>query len=214
MIIEKTKNNQVTIYGKIVSGFQFSHGAYGKKYFMVNVDICRLNGNVDCIPVMVSEELVDTSKNFTGQCVYAAGEFRSYNWYDGNKRHLKLNVFAKKMVADGLDRDGLAWNAIFLDGYVCRQPVYRITPRGYAIADLLVAVNRPYGSTDYIPCICWGYHAQLAVGFGVSSHIKIWGRIQSREYLKKRNETETEKRVAYEVSINKLEYVDDKKAAS
>lgn len=209
-----SKNNQVTICGKVVSGFRFSYEAYGKKYYMVDVDIRRLSGNVDCIPVMISEELADTSKNLIGQCVYVAGEFRSYNQYDGNKRRLKLNVFAKKMVADGLEWDSLEGNAIFLDGYVCRQPVYRITPRGYAIADLLVAVNRPYGRSDYIPCICWGYHAQLAAGFGVSSHIKIWGRIQSREYLKKLNETETEKRVAYEVSINRLEYVDDKKAAS
>lgn len=214
MIKEKIKNNHVTICGKIVSGFRFSHEAYGKKYYMMDVDICRLSGNVDCIPVMISEELADTSKNLTGQCVYAVGEFRSYSWYDGNKNRLKLNVFAKKMALDGLEWDGLPGNAVLLDGYVCRQPVYRITPRGYAIADLLVAVNRSYGSSDYIPCICWGYNARFAASFGAGSHIKIWGRIQSREYLKKLNETETEKRTAYEVSVNRLEYADDKKAVS
>lgn len=214
MIKEKYKNNQVTICGKAVSDFQFSHEAYGKKYYMVNVDIRRLSEHVDCIPVLVSEELADTSKNLTNQCIHVAGEFRSYNRYDGTKSSLKLNVLAKKMAADVPEWDVLAKNAIFLDGFVCRQPVYRITPCGYAIADLLVAVNRPYGSSDYIPCICWGYNAQTAAGFGVGSHIKIWGRIQSREYLKRLNEIKTEKRVAYEVSINKLEYVDDRKAAS
>ncbi len=105
---------------------------------MVDVDIRRLSGNVDCIPVMVPEELADTSKDLTGRCIYVAGEFRSYNRHDGNKSRLKLNVYAKKMVADRLEWDGLAGNAIFLDGYVCRMPVYRITPGGYAITDLLL----------------------------------------------------------------------------
>ncbi len=99
----------------------------------------------------------------------------------------------------------MAENTIFLDGYVCWMPVYRITSRGFAVTDLLVAANRPYGKADYIPCICWGSTAWLAAGFGVGSHIRSWGRIQSREYLKKLNETETVRRVAYEVSINKLE---------
>lgn len=214
MIREKVKNNQVIICGEVVSGFRFSHEAYGKKYYMADVDIRRLSGNVDCIPVMLSEELADPSKDLTGRCVYIAGEFRSYNQYDGNKSRLKLYVFAKKIAAEGTERDGLDENVIFLDGYVCKQPIYWITPCGYAIADLLVAVNRPYGSSDYIPCICWGYHAKFAAGLGVGSHIKIWGRIQSRGYLKMLNETAAEERVAYEVSINRLEYAEDKKAVS
>lgn len=184
MIKEKIKNNQVNICGKIVSDFRLSHEAYGKRYYMAYVGIRRLSDNADCIPVMISEELADTSKKLTGQCVCVDGELRSCNRYDGNKRRLKLNVLAKKMVADGLEGDDLMENAIFLDGYVCRQPVYRMTPRGYDIADLLIAVNRPYGRADYIPCICWGNNAQSVAGFGVGTHIKIEGRIQSRKYLK------------------------------
>ena len=99
-------------------------------------------------------------------------------------------------------------NQIFLDGYICKEPVYRKTPLGREIADLLVAVNRPYGKSDYIPCIAWGRNARYASGFGVGTRILIWGRVQSREYTKKVSETECEKRVAYEVSVSKLECAD------
>ena len=101
-------------------------------------------------------------------------------------------------------------NQIFLDGYICKEPIYRKTPLGREIADLLIAVNRSYGKSDYIPCICWGRNARFASSFIVGSHVQIWGRIQSREYVKKLNELETEKRVAYEVSVSKIEYLDDK----
>ena len=211
MIKEEYRNNRVTILGKIVSDFQFSHEVYGEKFYTVDVAIRRLSDNVDCIPVMISGELADTSKNLTGQGIYVDGQFRSYNQYDGNKNRLKLNVLAKKWRQ--MEWDDMAGNTIFLDGYVCKVPVYRKTPLGCTIADLLVAVNRPYGRADYIPCICWGCNAQFAAGFGVGSHIRSWGRIQSREYMKKLNEIKTEKRIAYEVSINKLEYADDKNAA-
>ena len=99
-------------------------------------------------------------------------------------------------------------NQIYLDGYICKPPVYRKTPLGREIADLLLAVNRPYGKSDYIPCICWGRNARYASAFQVGGHVMIWGRIQSREYIKRLSEEESEKRVAYEVSVSKLEYVD------
>lgn len=123
MIKEEYRNNHVTVLGKIVSDFQFSHEAYGEKFYTVDVAIRRLSDNVDCIPVMISGELADTSKNLTGQSIYVDGQFRSYNQYDGNKNHLKLNVLAKKWRQ--MEWDDIAGNTIFLDGYVCRVPVYR-----------------------------------------------------------------------------------------
>ena len=104
--------------------------------------------------------------------------------------------------------DGVRPNQIVLDGFICKQPVYRMTPLGREIADLLLAVNRPYVKSDYIPCICWGRNARYASAFEVGGHVLIWGRIQSREYMKRISENETEKRIAYEVSVSKLEYVE------
>lgn len=105
-------------------------------------------------------------------------------------------------------RNENAANQIFLDGFICKESVYRKTPLGREIADLLVAVNRSYGKSDYIPCICWGRNARFASGFEVGSHVQIWGRIQSREYMKKLSEEESEKRIAYEISVSKLEYLE------
>ncbi len=139
--------------GIIMSGFRFSHEAYGDKFYLVDVAIRRQSDNVDCIPVMISEGMADTSKNLTGQCVHVAGQFRSYNKHEGNKSRLELVVFAKELVVEGLEWEDMAENTIFQDGYVCRMPVYRITPRGFAVTDLLVAANRPYGKADYIPCL-------------------------------------------------------------
>ena len=137
--------------------------------------------------------------------VEAIGQFRSYNRHEGVKNRLVLSVFVREINFMEEFTDYTKTNQIFLDGYICKEPIYRKTPLGREIADLLLAVNRPYGKSDYIPCIAWGRNARFASGFEVGTRVRVWGRVQSREYTKKLSETECEKRVAYEVSISKLE---------
>ena len=202
------ENNQVSIIGEIVSGFQYSHEVYGEGFYMVEVSVSRLSDFVDYIPVMVSERLIDVKEDYTGQYIYVNGQFRSYNRHEEHKNRLVLSVFARELEFLEEASEENASNQIFLDGYVCKETVYRKTPLGREIADLLVAVNRSYGKSDYIPCICWGRNARFASGFEVGSHVQIWGRIQSREYVKKISETEVEKRTAYEVSVSKIEFIE------
>ncbi len=201
-------NNQVTIAGEVVSEFTFSHEVYGEHFYIVNIAVCRLSNSYDVIPVMVSERLIDVTSDYRGCVLQVSGQFRSYNRHEENRNRLVLSVFAREAVlASQEDEDEQNPNHIFLDGYVCKHPVYRKTPLGREIADVLLAVNRPYSKSDYIPCICWGRNARFADKFEVGSHIQIWGRIQSREYQKKIAEDQYEKRVAYEVSVSKLEYI-------
>lgn len=200
-------NNQVTIAGEVVSDFVFSHEVYGEHFYVVNIAVCRLSNSFDVIPVMVSERLMDVNADYKGCTLQASGQFRSYNRHEESRNRLVLSVFAREVSLVEPEEDDQNPNYIFLDGYVCKHPVYRKTPLGREIADVLLAVNRPYGKSDYIPCICWGRNARFADKFEVGSHIQIWGRIQSREYQKKIGEEQYEKRVAYEVSVSKLEYI-------
>jgi len=203
-------NNQVTIAGEVVSEFTFSHEVYGEHFYIVNIAVCRLSNSYDVIPVMVSERLIDVTSDYRGCVLQVSGQFRSYNRHEENRNRLVLSVFAREAVlASQEDEDEQNPNHIFLDGYVCKHPVYRKTPLGREIADLLLAVNRPYGKSDYIPCICWGRNARYAEHFKVGERCAIWGRIQSREYMKKLDEEHVEKRVAFEVSVSKLELLDE-----
>ena len=199
------ENNQVTIMGEIASPFTFSHEVYGEGFYMVDVNVKRLSNSEDRIPLMISERLIDVTQDYTGEFIMVSGQFRSYNRHDEQKNRLVLSVFVREAEFIDEELDGAKTNNIFLDGYICKLPVYRKTPLGREIADLLLAVNRPYGKSDYIPCICWGRNARFEVG----EHVQIIGRIQSREYIKKLTETETEKRTAYEVSVSKLECLED-----
>ena len=199
------ENNQVTIMGEIVTPFTFSHEVFGEGFYMVEVSVRRLSNSQDQIPVMVSERLIDVSQDYTGEFIMVSGQFRSYNRHDEVKNRLVLSVFAREIEFVEEELDGAKTNNILLDGYICKLPVYRKTPLGREIADLLLAVNRPYGKSDYIPCICWGRNARYASSFEVGEHVHITGRIQSREYVKKLTEERTERRVAYEVSVSKLE---------
>ena len=203
------ENNQVIIAGEIVSGFTFSHEVYGEGFYMVEVAVNRLSNYADYIPVMVSERLIDVTENYEGQYISVVGQFRSYNRHEEKKNRLVLSVFAREIEFTGEPGEDVKSNQIFLDGYICKEPIYRKTPLGREIADLLIAVNRSYGKSDYIPCICWGRNARYAAGFAVGEHVQIWGRIQSREYVKKLNEFETEKRIAYEVSVSKIDCIED-----
>ena len=203
------ENNKVSVIGEIVSDFSFSHEVFGEGFYMVDVAVSRLSQQADVIPLMISERLVDVSQDYRGQTVEAIGQFRSYNRHEGVKNRLMLSVFVREIHFIEAFTDYTKTNQIFLAGYICKLPIYRKTPLGREIADLLLAVNRPYGKSDYIPCISWGRNARYAAGFTVGTRVRIWGRVQSREYTKKLSDTECEKRVAYEVSISKLECGDD-----
>jgi len=202
-------NNQVSLSGRIVSPFRFSHEVFGEGFYLFDLSVGRLSDSCDVIPVMASERLLDIHGDQIGKFAEINGQFRSYNYHSENKNRLLLSVFAREIALTDDESDTAKPNSIFLDGYVCKKPIYRKTPLGREIADLLLAVNRPYGKSDYIPCICWGRNARFADSFSVGGHVQLWGRIQSREYQKKLSETEIEKRIAYEVSVSKLDYLED-----
>ena len=203
---EKTiENNKVSVIGKIVSPFTFSHEVFGEGFYLVDLSVSRLSEQADIIPLMISERLIDVTKNYEGCTVEAIGQFRSYNRHEGAKNRLVLSAFVREVNFLPEFTDYTKTNQIFLDGYICKEPIYRKTPLGREIADILLAVNRPYGKSDYIPCIAWGRNARYASGFAVGTRVCIWGRVQSREYTKKLSDVECEKRVAYEVSVSKLE---------
>ena len=199
------ENNQVTIMGKVATEFSFSHEVFGEGFYMVEVEVKRLSNSEDRIPLMISERLIDVTQDYTGEYIMVHGQFRSYNRHEEQKNRLVLSVFVREISFMEEEPDGTKTNSIWLDGYICKETIYRKTPLGREIADLLLAVNRPYGKSDYIPCICWGRNARYASGFEVGEHVQLLGRIQSREYVKRISDTETEKRVAYEVSVSKLE---------
>ena len=203
------ENNQVTVMGEIVSNFTYSHEIFGEGFYMVDVKVQRLSESFDIIPVMVSERLIDVHGDYKGMMICVDGQFRSYNRHEERRNRLVLSVFAREVeFIDSLEESAKS-NMIFLDGYICKEPIYRKTPLGREIADLLLAVNRPYGKSDYIPCICWGRNARYASTFKVGERCSIWGRIQSREYMKKLDEENVERRVAFEVSVSKLELVEE-----
>lgn len=199
------ENNQVTVMGEVVSGFTYSHEIFGEGFYMVDVKVQRLSESYDVIPVMVSERLMDVNEDYTGRLLCVNGQFRSYNRHEERKNRLVLSVFAREVEFISEVGESSKTNQIYMDGYICKEPIYRKTPLGREIADLLLAVNRPYGKSDYIPCICWGRNARYANHFKVGERCAVWGRIQSREYMKKLDEEHVEKRIAFEVSVSKLE---------
>ena len=203
------ENNQVTVMGEIVSGFSYSHEIYGEGFYMVDIRCKRLSESFDIIPVMVSERLMDVTADYVGELICINGQFRSYNRHEERKNRLVLSVFAREVSFIEEMEESSKTNQIFLDAYICKEPIYRKTPLGREIDDLLLEVNRPYGKSDYIPCICWGRNARYASGFGVGERCAVWGRIQSREYMKKLDEENVERRVAFEVSVSKLERMEE-----
>ena len=199
-----TDNNLVTVSGEIISKGEFNHEVYGEKFYLYYLSVQRLSDSSDTIPLIVSERLVDLENLQIGTKVSVVGQFRSYNRHEDNKNRLILSVFVREMYwqEEGTHDD----NKIELSGFVCKAPIYRKTPLGREICDLLIAVNRPYGKSDYIPCICWGRNARFANSLKVGDEITTYGRIQSRTYLKKidGNPDNTEERTAYEVSVSKI----------
>ena len=194
--------------GEIVSNFEFSHEIFGEGFYMVDVKVPRLSDSSDIIPLMVSERLIDVGEEYQGLNIMVQGQFRSYNRHEERKNRLVLSVFAREIEFVDETPESSKTNQIYLDGYICKEPIYRKTPLGREIADLLLAVNRPYGKSDYIPGICWGRNARYASSFKVGERCGVWGRIQSREYMKKLDDENVERRVAFEVSVSKLELME------
>ena len=198
-------NNQVTIVGIVDSEFKYSHEVFGEGFYIVEVVVQRLSNMVDRIPLMISERLIDVTQDYMGKTLEAHGQFRSYNKHEEGRNRLVLSVFVREVEVLEEAEENVKPNSVFLDGYICKQPVYRMTPLGREIADLLLAVNRPYGKSDYLPCICWGRNARFAGKLEVGTHIYLWGRIQSRDYQKHIENDQIETRTVYEVSAERME---------
>lgn len=200
------ENNFVKLGGTVASTLEVSHEIYGEKFYRFYIEIDRLSGMADRIPVIISERLIDVDEFEIGKVIYIEGQYRSYNQMTENgKSKLILSVFVKDIETENLDEKTKTINELTLVGCICKPPIYRKTPLGRDIADILVAVNRAYNKSDYIPCILWGRNAKFCQSLGIGTNIRLEGRIQSREYEKKYEDGTVEKRVAYEVSVSKFE---------
>ena len=207
-IMENSKtaeNNLVSLSGIISEECVFSHEVYGEGFYIFKMEVKRLSDNEDILPITVSDRLLDVTSLKKGMNVCVKGQLRSYNHYSSKKNKLILTTFAREIIME--PDPGQNPNEIFLNGFVCKAPVYRTTPFGREISDLLIAVNPNYGKSDYIPCIAWGRNAKFAGSLDVGSNDELWGRIQSRVYQKRIDEEMTEERTAYEVSLSKIELV-------
>ena len=198
-------NNKAEIVGKICSDFIFSHEVYGEVFYIFTVSLPRLSDCVDHINIIASDRLIYDCEYHIGDKVLVSGQFRSYNNYNDSGSRLVLTLFAKSISLAGEDESYI--NEIILNGFVCKPPVYRTTPFGREITDLLLAVNRSHNKSDYIPCITWGRNAKFAQTLSVGDRIIVTGRMQSRDYQKKLSETEAITKTAYEISVSKLELV-------
>lgn len=212
MITNYTENNYLVLIGNIVSDKTFSHEIYGESFYLFNLEVPRLSGNEDIIPITISERLIANFDLSIGKKVVVEGQFRSYNSYQNERNRLVLTVFAKDIIEykeEQEEKEKIS-NEVVLNGYICKKPIYRQTPFGREIADILLAVNRAYNKSDYIPCIAWGRNARFCENMEVGTEVKIVGRVQSRTYEKKFDDGRVEQRVAYEVSIGSLEVIDKK----
>ena len=196
-------NNKIFLEGKVISELEFSHEMYGEGFYSFNLEVMRLSDSVDHLNITVSERLLNDVEISIGKEVIVEGQLRSYNKFIDGSNKLILTVFARN-IQPCIEKSKNP-NEIYLDGYICKEPVYRTTPFGREIADLLLAINRAYNKSDYIPTIAWGRNSRFCKSLNVGDHIKVWGRLQSREYQKKISETEVVKKVAYEVSISRME---------
>lgn len=205
MVGNVIENNMVTISGKVVSNIEFSHEVYGEGFYYFMLDVPRLSDSCDKIPVTVSERLNTKQKLEIGMVIEVEGQFRSYNSFNNDGNRLLLTVFAREINFLEDEFKIKNPNQIYLNGFVCKKPIFRTTPFGREISDILLAVNRPYNKSDYIPCISWGRNARYSEGLIIGDNVKVWGRIQSREYQKKFDSGEVLSKTAYEVSVSKME---------
>ena len=205
------ENNQLVLVGEVTSEKRLSHEVYGEKFYIFDLEVPRLSETKDIIPVTISERLITEDNLKIGAKIVVEGQFRSYNSYENERNRLILTVFAKDVILQSdleeemLEKRMSVSNEVTLSGYICKKPIYRKTPFGREIADILLAVNRSYNKSDYIPCIAWGRNARFCENIEVGTEIKVVGRVQSRMYEKKHEDGIVENRVAYEVSIGSLE---------
>lgn len=198
-------NNKIYLEGKVASELEFSHEMYGEGFYSFNIEVMRLSDSVDYLNITVSERLLNGFDLSMDKEIIVEGQLRSYNKFLDGTNKLILTVFARN-IEPCIERSKNP-NEIFLDGFICKEPVYRTTPFGREIADVLLAVNRAYNKSDYIPTIAWGRNSRFCQALAVGDNIRVWGRLQSREYQKKVSDTEVIKKIAYEVSISKMERV-------
>ena len=210
MVTNYSQNNYIMLVGKITSEKKFSHEIYGESFFNFDLEIPRLSGISDIIPITISERLIANFDLSLGKQVVIEGQFRSYNTYEDSKSRLILTVFVKEIREKGEDEEIKVPNEVQLVGHICRKPIYRKTPFGREIADILVAVNRAYNKSDYIPCITWGRNARFCENMQIGTELRLVGRVQSRQYEKKYEDGTVENKVAYEVSVGSLEVVNQK----
>ncbi len=199
------KNNRVYVYGEIISDAVFSHEVFGEGFYEFSLKVVRLSGQADILPVTISERIM-ADKIKVGEFLCALGQFRSYNKIEGGRSRLMLTVFVRELLDAQPCKNP---NSIVLSGYICKPPVYRTTPFNREIADLLIAVNRSYNKSDYIPAIAWGRNARFVKSLAVGDKVALSGRIQSREYQKKQEDDSVVIMTAYEVSVSKLAAFDD-----
>lgn len=207
MINLKEDTNIVNLRGELEEELTFSHEIFGEKFYSTKIKIHRLSDTYDVLPITISERLLQEVNLSENNLIDVVGQLRSYNKNIDSKNKLVLTVFAREI--KDVEEDTKDPNSIFLDGYICKNPIYRKTPLGREITDLLVAINRPYNKSDYIPSIVWGRNAKFAKNLKVGDRIQMWGRVQSRDYEKKLDNGDVEKRVAYEVSISKIKRLDE-----
>lgn len=203
----KNENNEVKVSGIVKGNFEFSHEVCGEKFYRGHIQANRASGLVDEVPILISERIINVNDSWNGRRVRVSGQFRSYNQHIDDKARVILNVFVEEI--EEIEEMASDENEIEMIGFVCKAPTYRKTPLGREISDLLIAVNRQYGQSDYIPCVAWGRNARYTHSFELGKKIHISGRVQSREYTKKLSENESEIRTAYEVSIGMLEVIEE-----
>ena len=207
------ENNHLLLVGKVTSDKKFSHEIYGESFYIFDLEVARLSGNSDIIPITISERLILEKELEIGDKVAIEGQFRSYNSYENEKNRVILTVFAKDIKylseEDEENSSEKVSNEVTLIGYICKKPIYRQTPFGREISDILLAVNRAYNKSDYIPAIAWGRNARFCQNIEVGTKVKITGRVQSRNYEKKFEDGTIQTRTAYEVSISSLEIVNE-----
>lgn len=189
--------NEVTLVGCLASQFIYDHESYGEKFYKGRLSIIRDSGTNDNIPIIVSERLLDVGKSYIGQPLAIKGQFRSFNLHEKPKTRLILFVFAQSV--EILDYDDNI-NDSFLEGFITKPPVYRVTPLGREIADVMLGVARDYNKVDFIPCVCWGRTAKYVSGLRVGDSVRVSGRVQSRNYEKAGGI-----KTAYELSVSLLE---------
>ena len=204
-MINYQDNNQIKLMGTVVSDKVFSHEVYGEGFYSFDLEVPRLSDTSDIIPIIISERLLININFHVGQKVALEGQYRSYNNVTDNKNKLVLSCFAKEIREQTEEDFNKNTNEIILNGFICKKPIYRTTPFGREIADILLAVNRAYNKSDYIPCIAWGRNARFCQSVEVGQNVKMLGRIQSRLYEKKLEDGNSEIRRAFEVSVAKME---------